>query len=109
MTTPPTPGDLGDILKFLEIVAVIGTGLVVVFKVGRAVERFELIGQTQAREISELKDTIKAVAAAQSASISDRALIATQGMQIAEMRQEINLMRQGRGFIRQDTDGQWPK
>ncbi len=96
---------LGDVLKFLEIVSVIGTGIFVVFRVGRATERFELIGQQQAREISELKETIKAIAKAQTDSISDRVQISNMGAQLAEMRKEINLLRQGRGFIQPRLDG----
>ncbi len=105
----PEIGALGDILKFAEILSIIGTGMFVVFRVGRATERFELIGQLQAKEITELKDTVKEIAAAQIASISDRATIGSLVVQIGEVRQEIGLLRQGRGFIQREINGEWPK
>ncbi len=123
MGIPLTEGGLSDILKFVEIVSIVGTGLFVVFRTGRFIgqsterfervtERFELIGEQQAKEITELKDTVKAIAVAQTASISDRAMIASQATLLAEMRTEINLMKQGRGFIRHRSesaiDGEYP-
>lgn len=109
MGIPSAEGGLGDVLKFLEIISIVGTGIFVVFKVGRTTERFELVGQEQAKEITELKDAVKAVAAAQSASISDRAQIVNQGAQLVELRREVNLLRMGRGFIQGAVDGEWPK
>jgi hypothetical protein len=104
----PVDGSLGDILKFAEILSIVGTGIFVVFKVGRAIERFELIGQQQAREIGELKETVKAVAAAQVASISDRVQINNLGALLTELRKEFNLLRTGRGFIQERVDGEYP-
>lgn len=100
---------LGDLLKFAEIISIIGTGMVVVFKIGQALARFEMIGAQQAKEIGELKDTIKEIAQAQTASISDRATIASLSVQLSEMRQEINLMKRGQGFVARDINGEWPR
>ena len=99
---------LGDILKFAEIISIVGTGIFVVFKVGRATERFELIGQQQAKEISELKDTVKEIAKAQVIAQSEKIRLDNQGTLIAEMRKEINMLRMGKGFIREYIDGEWP-
>lgn len=107
MGIPSAEGGIGDILKFMEIISIVGTGIFVVFKVGRATERFELIGQQQAKEITELKETVKAVAAAQTASISDRAMIASQGQMLAELRKEFNLLRSGQGWIQSRLDGEY--
>jgi len=42
-------------LKLVTLVAIIGGGGVIVFRMGRMTEKFELIGVQQSREISELK------------------------------------------------------
>lgn len=101
--------DLGDILKFVEIISIVGTGLLVVFKLGRATERFELVGQQQAEEIKELKDAVKEILKVQSVMMSEKIRLDTQGMLLAELRQDFNLLRRGEGFIQRDVDGPYPR
>ena len=101
--------DLGDILKFVEIISIVGTGLLVVFKLGRATERFELIGALQAKEITELKEAVKQILQVQSTMMSEKIRLDTQGMLLAELRHEFNLLRRGEGFIQRDIDGPYPK
>ena len=116
MQIPSTDsGNFGDLLKLVEILSIFGTGLLVVFKVGRATERFELIGQQQAKEITELKDAVKAVAAAQASALADRARVDNQGAIIAATQQRQDLLEKrlyelshGRGFVQGAVDGEYP-
>ena len=116
MQIPSTDsGNFGDLLKLVEILSIFGTGLLVVFKVGRATERFELIGQQQAKEITELKDAVKAVAAAQASALADRARVDNQGAIIAATQQRQDLLEKrlyelshGRGFVQGTVDGEYP-
>ena len=49
---------LDTTLRLAELVTLVGGGVVIVFRMGRMTERFELIGQRQADEISELKRAV---------------------------------------------------
>jgi hypothetical protein len=100
--------DIGDILKALEIIAIFGTGAVVVFKVGRTMEKFESLGSRQTEKIEEMKTTIDRLAEVQIKQISDRALLNSHATLISEMRREINMLRMGRGFIKSEIDKEYP-
>lgn len=46
-------------LRLAEIAVIIGGTFTLAIKIGRAVERFELVGRQQGDEIKELKDDIR--------------------------------------------------
>lgn len=51
----PTDFNVELISRIVEIISTIGAVGVVVYKLGRTVEKFEAIGRQQASELSELK------------------------------------------------------
>jgi len=53
-----TPAEIGGLIILLLNLVAVG---VAVFKLGGAVQKFEMIGEKQAMEITELKNTVKVV------------------------------------------------
>ncbi len=87
--------------KILQLVVIVGGAGGILFRVGRAVSRFEVIGKIQSAEISELKSEVKAL----SAVITT---VAVQKVELSSMRADISRLsawydelRHGQGFIRQ--------
>lgn len=76
-----------------------GAIAVAIYKLGRAVEKFEMIGKQQAEEIGELKDSVKIIAEL----ITKEALVTQRQDTFAEMlnRFEARLegFARGEGFI----------
>ena len=73
---------------------------VVVYKLGRAVERFEAIGRQQATEISQLKDSVKIIS-----DVVTKIALTNQRQDVLEERQNrmeqlVDDLRRGEGFIR---------
>jgi hypothetical protein len=49
------PADLDLSIKVVELVGFLGSAALILFRMGRITERFEMIGKHQAAEITELK------------------------------------------------------
>jgi hypothetical protein len=49
------PAELDLAIKALELVGFLGSAALILFRMGRITERFEMIGKYQAQEITELK------------------------------------------------------
>lgn len=83
----------------LNAVMVLGSVAAVVYKLGRAVEKFEVIGHQQAREITELKQDVKIIS-----DVLTKTALQTQRQDILEDRQNrfeqlLDDFRRGEGFI----------
>lgn len=90
---------LGDILQVVQILAFVGGGGTVVWKLGKAVAKFEQIGIQQGKEISEMKVELKALS-----SVIVR--IAVQDENVASVERRLERMermwdelRHGEGFV----------
>jgi len=83
----------------IEVLTVFGSVALVLFKLGRTVERFELIGAQQAKEITELKEAIKDIGKV----ITTQAVESKRSDVFAERlnRQDalIENLRRGEGYI----------
>ena len=80
------------ISTFLAVAAVI-------YKLGRAVEKFEAVGKQQAQEIGDLKGEVKIIA-----DVITKLALTNQRQEMLEARQErlevqIDDLRRGEGFI----------
>jgi hypothetical protein len=90
---------LESLLRLFELIAIVGGGGILLFKLGRAVSRFEIVGEAQAREITQLKDTVKSVA-----DLITKYALQTQRLDNCMDRLEhcerlIDDLRRGEGFI----------
>jgi hypothetical protein len=53
------PAELDLAIKALELVGFLGSAALILFRMGRITERFEMIGQQQATEITALKLSVE--------------------------------------------------
>lgn len=97
----PAPMDfntslMGLIVESLTTLSAVG---VVVYKLGRAVEKFEAVGKQQAKEITELKEEVKIIA-----DVVTKLALANQRQDVLEQRQNryeaiVDDLRRGEGYI----------
>lgn len=86
------------LLKIGEFVGFIGGGALVIFKLGRTTERFELVADNQQKELAEIKDDVKGLNKVVTT-------LAVQGNRLDGMEQRLSIMdkryedlRHGEGF-----------
>lgn len=92
-----TGSELSTIVQLLEIVTMVSGVGVMLYKLGRAVTSFELIGSQQAKEIGEMKTEIKGL----------NVLLTTVAVQKAElinMHEDITLLRRSHEELRRGRD-----
>lgn len=70
-----------------------------VFKVGRAVEKFESIGTQQAYEIRELKDAVKVVSELITKMALQGQRLDTQSQRLVQLEKIVDDLRRGEGMI----------
>lgn len=83
----------------VETVTIVGSVATVVYKLGRAVEKFEAIGRQQASEIKDLKDSVRTIS-----DVITKVAVQKQRMDSIEERltrqdRMIDELRHGAGFI----------
>lgn len=93
------PGNVDLAFKAAEVLSIFGGGSFMLVKLGRAVERFEILGALQSKEIAELKTEV----------VTMRNVItqvALQNERLDQISKRINnqdetilLMRKGEGYI----------
>lgn len=96
MLEAPAPDWIHDAVELVVFLGGVGA---TIWKMGSAITRFEIIGTQQAKEIGELKETVKEV----SKVIVQQAL-QTQGMdlireQVGRQERLIDDLRRGEGFV----------
>lgn len=89
----------------VNIIAVI----VAVYRLGRAVQKFETIGETQSREIRELKDAVKVQNELMTRLAIQNERLDGHDKQIERAFSLLDDLRRGRGFIQQDLQGEYPR
>lgn len=94
-------GGLGleSILKIAEIVAVAGTGTGLFFKIGRVTERFEMIGKQQAKEITEIKNEVRAFGVVLTDVAVQKTRLDSQGERLNLLDRRYDELRHGEGFV----------
>lgn len=89
----------GIVTSLVEVASTIGAVSVVVYRLGRTVEKFEAIGMQQASEITELKKDVRSM----SELITQVAVQTTRQdtfeSRLTRMEQLQDDMRRGEGFI----------
>jgi len=91
--------ELEIIFRVAEIAAILGGGGLILIRLGRAIERFEQVGQQQGKEISELKEAIKSNNEVIVKVAVQNQLIADLGSRASRMEQSIDDLRRGEGKI----------
>lgn len=92
--------NLDSLLKALEILAIMGASIVFVFKLGRVTTRFELIGTMQGREISELKNEVKALSGILVNQALQTQRLDMQAERLVILEKRLEELRHGEGFVR---------
>ena len=87
------------IARVIEICSILGGGGMILIRLGRAIERFEQIGQQQGKEISELKDAIRSNNEVIVKVAVQNQLIADLGSRASRMEDSIDDLRRGEGKI----------
>ena len=105
--SPPTSNDLADILKVLEILAVIGSAGALLYRIGKLTGKFEQIAEQHGVRMDKMEKALEKLTDSSTKLIENTTRLDVQGTQLAEMRKEINQLREGRGFIRERVDGEW--
>lgn len=91
--------DLETTLKVAEIGSIVASAIVLFFKLGRATERFELIGKQQAKEISELKNNFEKFGGILIEMALQKERMDNQGVRFNLIEQRLHEMAHGRGFV----------
>lgn len=87
------------VIKLVELVAIIGGGGVFMFKMGRAVSKFETVSTRQADDIAELKMDFKAMAEATLQLALQDQRMTNMSQRITATEELVNELRHGEGFV----------
>ena len=92
-------GNIELVIKLAELFALIGGGGIFIFKMGRAVSKFEEVGKNQHEDISEIKTEMKAMTKimTKQALIDER--IAALSVRMTLLDKSVDELRHGEGFI----------
>ena len=93
------------IARVVEIASIIGAGGLVIFKLGRAMEKFEVIGSQQAKEITELKDGVRTIGDLVTRMAVSNTRQDTFAERLGRMESQLDEMRHGDGFIKNGKRG----
>lgn len=91
--------NLDTTLRLAELVTLIGGGAIIVFRMGRMTERFELIGQRQADEISELKRAVGRFGDVLTDLAVQKNRLDSQAERINLLDKRYEELRHGEGFV----------
>lgn len=86
-------------LRLAELFTIIGVGGTAIFKMGRAVTRFELIGSQQANEITQLKHGVEKLGEVTTALAVGKQRMDNQDQQISRLTGWYDELRRGEGFV----------
>lgn len=87
------------ILNVVQLLALVLGGGFAVFKMGRAVTKFELVAEGQARDISELKSDIKVMAEATLKLALQEERMTNLSVRVTLAEKRIDDLSHGEGFI----------
>ncbi len=86
-------------LRLFEILSIIGGGAIVLFRLGRAIEKVEQVGQQQGVEITALKDGVKQLADIMIKQALTNQRLDNLGERMNRQDKQIDEMRHGEGFV----------
>lgn len=91
---------LGLLFQAVELLGMFGGGAIILIKMGRMMGTFETIGNTQAREISELKEDIKSVNNVITQVAVQKAEIASLDQRVGLLMTWYDELRHGHGYVK---------
>ncbi len=94
-----TAAVLDLVLKIATLISIIGGGGVIVWRMSRMATRFEIIGDTQAREIGSIKDEIIAMRALMTAVAVQKERLDTQAERLNLLDRRYEELRHGEGYV----------
>ena len=108
IVTVPMDLDPNYMRIIIETLTTVGGVGVVVYKLGRAMEKFESVGKQQAKEITELKGEVKIIG-----EVLIKIALTTQRQDTLEERINRNEtmldeLRRGEGFIQKKISHEYP-
>ena len=91
--------ELESVIRIIEAIAILLGGGFVLFKIGKAVSKFEVISSQQSKEITELKDAMSRIG-----DIITQMAIQTQrqdafAQRITQVEKRVDELAHGEGFI----------
>jgi hypothetical protein len=105
-------GDLSGIDSALRvgqlIVFAIGIGAVL-WRLSGLATKLEVTGQFQAVRMDKIELALDKLSNVVITQAAEKTRLDNQESAIAQLRDDIRLLREGRGFIRERIEGEWPK
>lgn len=92
-------GDLELIVKIIELITIVGGGGVFIFKMGRAVSKFEEVGRQQGTSLNELKIEVKSLATIMTKQALQDERITNMTTRLNMVDKNIDELRHGNGFV----------
>lgn len=86
-------------LRVAELLTILGAGGMVIFKLGRTTNKFELIGAQQAMEIKELKEGVQELQKLVIANAVFDTKMQTVNSRLDRMEAQMEDLRHGEGFV----------
>jgi hypothetical protein len=87
------------VLKIGNLVIMLGGGGMIVWRMSRMATRFELIGDAQAKEITEIKNEVTAMRVLMTAVAVQKERLDSQGERLNLLDRRYEELRHGEGFI----------
>lgn len=106
------PNDLNAVDSALRvgqlIVFAIGIGAVL-WRLSGLATKLEITGQFQGVRMDKIELALDKLSNVVITQAAEKTRLDNQETQITQMRDEIKMLREGRGFIRQSIEGEWPR
>ncbi len=87
------------ILKVGNLVIMLGGGGMIIWRMSRMATRFELIGDAQAKEITEIKNEVTAMRVLMTTVAVQKERLDSQGARLNLLDQRYDELRHGEGFV----------
>jgi hypothetical protein len=102
-------GSLDSALRIGQFaIYAIGIGTVL-WRLSSLATALQMTGKFQGDRMDKIEDTLEKLSVVLVQQASEKVRLDAMWTQISEMRSEINLLRSGKGFIRERIEGEWPK
>lgn len=87
------------IFRTIEIIAVIGGGIIILLKMGRMMGSFEAVSMQQTHEIGEMKAEMKGLSQLITAVAVQKVEMAGMREEILQLRRWYDELRHGKGYV----------
>lgn len=99
MSVPILADNFDTAIRLVELIVLLGGGGTVIFKLGSAVTKFELIGTQQAGEISELKKQVEGLGKIITAMAVEKTRLDGHADRLNRVEKQLDELRHGEGYV----------